>query len=310
LLLALVALAGARARADDGAADRARASQRCAVRLSIALLGKSADPALLSSDNPQGSVDAMLATPEFADRFARFVNSEFNGGPSASAADDPVYWLAAHVVSQKKPWTDLFTGAYQVAAASPTASSMTVTADPNGLGYFRSPSWMKRYAGNEPAGYMLTASFRILSNTTGLTLIPSVGDPGDDRTASGRQAPACRGCHFDQWYALDRFAKLLPMRKGTGDTATFTPPTEGPQSLLGKTLANDRDLVTTLVGSDAWRVHQCRNVYRFLYGRIENQCEAPVFDRCVDALGSATSPGTIQAAVAAVAKDPSFCGSN
>jgi hypothetical protein len=163
---------------------------------------------------------------------------------------------------------------------------------------------MKRYAGNEPAGYMLSASFRILSNTTGLSLNPSVGNPGDDRTETGRSATACKSCHFDQWFALDKFARLLPMKKPASDPPTFTPTTAGPQQLLGKTIANDKELIESLVDSDAWRFAQCRNVFKFLYGRSENQCESKVFDACVDAL---VAKKTIQSAVAAVAKDPSFC---
>ncbi len=294
-------VSGRGAHAEGAATDKAEASERCAIRLSIALKGASADGALLSAPDPQSAVDAMVASPEFAERYARFINSEFNGGPAISATEDPVYYLAKHVLTQKKPWSDLFVGPYAVVA---NATAMDVKDDAAGLGYFRSPSWMKRYAGNEPQGYMLSASFRILSNTTGLTLTPSVGNPGDDRTTTGRSAAACKSCHFDNWFALDKFARLLPMKKPASDPPTFTPPTAGPQQLLGKTLANDKDLVTSLVESDAWRFHQCRNVFKFLYGRQENQCEAKTFDACVDAL---TSTKTIQSAVAAVAKDPSFC---
>lgn len=310
LALPLMAAAGAfvtsrGARAEGAEGDRAEANERCAIRLAIALQGKSADAALLSSPDPQSSVDAMVASPEFAERYARFINSEFNGGPSASANEDPVYALAKHVIANKKPWTDLFIGPYQVtASASPTATVMEVKDDPNGLGYFRSQAWMKRYAGNEDQGYMLVAVFRIQQNTTGLTLVPSVGNPGDDRSANGRAAGVCKSCHYDTWFALDKFAKLLPKRRVQGDVITFVPPTEGPQVLLGKTLANDKELVEALVDSDAWRFNQCRNVFKFLYGREENQCEAKVFDACVDSL---TSQKTIQAAVATVAKDASFC---
>jgi hypothetical protein len=304
LIAAGVALVTGRgAHAEGGEADKAEANERCAIRLAIALEGKSADSALLTAPDPQATVDAMVDSPEFADRYARFINSEFNGGPALSATEDPVYYLAKYVLTQKKPWSELFIGPYKV-VANATATGMDVTADATGLGYFRSPSWMKRYAGNEPQGYMLSASFRILSNTTGLTLTPSVGNPGDDRTATGRSASGCKSCHFDNWFALDKFARLLPMKKPASDPPTFTPPTEGPQQLLGKTLANDKDLVTTLVDSDAWRFNQCRVVYKFLYGRPENQCEAKTFDACVDALASKK---TIQSAVAAVAKDASFC---
>lgn len=301
-LAAGVALsAGQRAHAEGGEADRAEANERCAIRLSIALVGKSPDGALLASTNPQSAVDGMVASPDFAERYARFVNSEFNGGPSSDAKDDPVFYLARHVITENRPWSDLFVGPYDVVAS---ATAMDVKADPDGLGYFRTSAWMKRYAGNEDQGYMLVGAFRILSNTTGLVLTPSVGNPGEDRTASGRAASACKGCHFESWFALDTFAKLLPKKKVTGDVVSFTPPTEGPQKLLGKTIADDKALVTSLVDSDAWRFNQCRLVFRFLYGRPENQCESKVFDACVDALGTQK---TIRAAVAAVAKDSSFC---
>jgi hypothetical protein len=291
------------ARADGADAEKAEASERCAIRIAIALQGKSADAALIANPDPQSTIDGMLASPEFADRYARFINSEFNGGPSTAAGDDPVYYLAKYVVAQNKPWSELFVGSYSVVAAT-DGKSMDVAVDAKGLGYFRTASWMKRYAGNEPAGYMLSASFRILSNTTGLTLNPSVGNPGDDRTETGRSATACKSCHFDQWFALDKFARLLPMKKPASDPPTFTATTGGPQQLLGKTIATDKELVETLVDSDAWRFNQCRNVFKFLYGRSENQCESKVFDSCVDAL---VATKTIQSAVAAVAKDPSFC---
>ena len=288
------------AHAEDAAGDQAEQNERCAIRLSIALVGKSPDAQLMSSTSPQGAVDAMLASPEFADRFASFLNTKFNGA-ATTATEDTVYAMTKYVITNDKPWSDMFVGPYKVV---PTATGMDVQADPNGLGYFRSPTWMKRYAGNESAGYMLSASFRILSNTTGLVLTPSVGLPDDDRTETGRLQSPCKSCHFDQWYALDKVARLLPLRKGQGDLMTFTPPTEGPQQVAGKTLANDKELVNALVSSDAFRFAQCRNVFEFLYGRPENQCEAPLFDKCVDALDQQK---TIKAAVAAVAKDPSFC---
>lgn len=292
---------GEGAHAEDASADKAEAAERCAARLSIALLGKSPDAALMASSDPQGRTDAMLASPDFADRFARFINATFNGGPSASGTDDPVYYLAKHVVSNDKPWADMFVGPYGITA---TSSEMEVTDDPEGLGYFKSSAWKKRYAGNEEQGYMLVGAFRILSNTVGLELVPSVGNPGDDRSDQGRKASPCKSCHFDAWYALDTYAKLLPRRKGQGDAMTFSAPTEGPQQILGKTVADEAELVRTLVDSDAWRFRQCRNVFQFLHGRPENQCESLVFDQCVDALATKK---TMRAAVAAVAKDPSFC---
>jgi hypothetical protein len=302
--LAIAAALGASskgARAADDAQDKAEANERCAVRLAIALVGKSAEPAELSSQNPQGAVDRLVDSPAFAERWARFINAEFNGGPQTSATDDPVYYLAKHIVTNKKPWVEMFTGAYSVTA---TATAMEVKDDPAGIGYFTSPTWMRRYAGNEDKGIMLVGAFRTIQNTTGVTLVPSVGNPGDDRTATGRMGANCKSCHFDQWYALDKFASLLPLKKLTGETVSFAPNPAGPQQILGKTIADQKGMVAALVDSDAFKFAQCRNVFKFLYGRPENQCEAKVFDACVDALDNKK---TIQSAVAVVAKDPSFC---
>ena len=289
------------AHAEDATADKAELNERCSVRLSIALLGASPDAALLASTDPQSAVDSMVATPAFQERFARFINSEVSGTPVEDPKNDPVYWLAHHVLTQNKPWSDLFIGPY---ALTPTETGMSVTQDPNGVGYFRSPQWMRRFAGNDEEGTMLVAAFRMTQNTTGLELKASVGNPEEDRSLEGRKAPACRGCHYDAWFALDTVAQLLPKREGTGDAMTFLPPTAGPQQLLGKTIANDKEYLETLVSSEAWLFNQCRRVFKFLYGREENQCEATVFDACVDAL---SEKKTIQAAVATVAKDPSFC---
>jgi hypothetical protein len=275
---------------------------RCATRLSIARTGRSPSSALLASTDLGGAIDTLVASPDFAERYARFVNSEFNDAAATDATADPIYYLAKFVISNDKPWSDLFVGGFQVKASGTTA--MTVTPDPNGLGYFRTDAWRKRYAGNESSGLMLVGAFRIFANTTGLQLVASVGAPDDDRTVTGRMGSPCRACHFDSWFALDKAAALLPRKKGQDDTVTFTAPSSGPQQLMGKSIADDKALLTTLVGSDGWRFQQCREVFKFLYGRPENKCEAQTFDRCVDAL---TQKQTIRAAVIAAAKDPAVC---
>ena len=141
---------------------------------------------------------------------------------------------------------------------------------------------MKRYAGNEPKGYMLVRAFRILSNTTGLTLIPVGRQP---RRRPHRDRPLRGGVQELPLRSVVRDrqvrASLLPTKKPASDPPTFTPATAGPQQLLGKTIADDKQLIETLVDSDAWRFNQCRSVFKFLYGRSENQCEAKVFDACV-----------------------------
>lgn len=277
-------------------------SPRCAIRLSIALAGKSPDATTLATKDVPTAVERLVASNDFAERFARFTNAQFNVGPAPSGAEDPVYYLAKHVITTNKPWSDLFLGPYAIRAQG--ASSMTVSNDPRGLGYFRSQAWMKRYAGNEPEGLMLVGAFRILSDTTGLELQPSVGAPDDDRTAAGRAKAPCNSCHLEKWYALDKVAQLLPRKRGTDMDVSFGPAAGGPQTLLGKQLADDKALLTALVDSDSWRFAQCRNVFKFLYGRPENKCEAAAFDRCVDAL---QQQKTIRAAVIAVATDGAVC---
>lgn len=305
LLAAGAALVDKRtAHAEDASGDQAEVNERCAVRLSIALTGKSPAAGALTAANPQDNVDAMLDSPEFADRYASFVNSEFNGGPISAANDDPIYALAKHVISEKMPWSDLFMGPYSLTAGATASDEMQIGDDADGLGYFRSDSWRKRYAGNEEKGIMLVAAFRIVQNTTGLELIPSIGNPGDKRDEEGRKNGPCKSCHFDSWFAIDTVASLLPLRKGTGTAATFPERDVEPVQLLGKTISSDKELVANLVDSDAFKFNQCRMVFKFLYGRAENQCEAKTFDACVTALETSK---TIQSAVAAVAKDASFC---
>lgn len=292
--IALVAAGSKPAAAGDDAAEK---RERCATRLSIAVLGTSPAPALMAAANPQDQVDAMLADAGFIERFARFTNSQLNPQPGEKAAEDASYTLSKYVLTNTKPWSDLFVGAYDVTNA--------VAPDANGLGYFRSDAWMRRYAGNEEDGYRLSAAYRILQNTTGLELTATTNVQGVDLTATGRQSKDCRGCHYESWFALDKVAKVLSRRKGQNANMTFLPPTEGPQQILGnKTIADDKQLVTELVASENFRVNACRLAFKYLYGRIENTCEAQVFERCVDAFAK---DRTMQSALAVVAKDPTFC---
>lgn len=288
------------AQAED--ADSAEARERCSIRLSLSLLGESPDASLLAASNPQSRVDAMVGSEKFVNRFADFINSQLAGTPSPDANRDPVYFLAHHVLAENKPWSDLFIGKYDLI---PTAGGIDIVDDPDGLGYFRSELWLKKYAGNDEEGALLIPAFRITQNTTGLELAASVGVPEEDRGEEGRKAPACRSCHYDSWYALDHVANLLPRRSGTGEDMVLIPPSGDAQVLLdGRNVSSDAEYVRALVSSDAWYFNQCRRVFKFLYGREENTCEAVVFDECVDTLRSTQD---IKAAVATVAKDPTFC---
>ena len=300
---AAAALVVAHGRASATGEDPTSLRERCATRLSIALLGKSATPAQMTAADPQSAVDGMLQDGAFAERFARFVNATFNDDPGMTPDEDSAYWLTKYVLANGKPWSDVFVGPYDVSADA--GGAVTVKDDPNGLGYFRSRAWLVRYAGNEATGLKLVTAYHILNNVLGLQLVASTNAPNADISVTGRQQAPCNGCHFDPWFALDHVASVLTRRVGTGDTMTFSPPTGGPQTILGGlTIADDGQLVHALVNDVAFKYRACELAFQYLYARKENACEGGVFDACVDAFGA---KGTIQSAIAAVAKDPSFC---
>lgn len=302
LLILVTLTAGVAAAQSVGAPIDPQQAERCAVRLGIAFTGKSPDAALLSQANPQTQVSELLKTTAFIERFARFVNSTFNDEPGATSVEDSAYHLAKYVLTNDKPWTDLFLGPYKVDTVS---GQVQVQDDPNGLGYFRSMPWLKRYAGNEEQGIKLSTAYRMLNNVTGVKLVPSVNAAGADVSATGREGAGCRGCHYDGWFALDRVASVLTKRKGTGANMTFEPPTAGPQALLdGQLISDDKELITALVNSPNFEFNTCRLAFQFLYGRKELACEGPIFDRCVDAF---RAEKTIQSALLAVAGDASYC---
>ena len=281
---------------------------RCATRLSISLTGRPPSAELLMADDPQAHVDALLDDPAFVEQFSRFVNSELNPEPGETPAADATYWLARHLLTNNRPWRELFDGKYRVEAV-PAADGMPATArvvdDPDGLGYFRSRPWMVRYAGNEEQGYRLNAAFRIQQNIVGLDVGAVTSAPETDISATGRQAAACKGCHYDSWFALDKVAKILSRRSGPDNNIVFVPPDEGPQVILdGRTIADDVELVQALVESTDHKFRTCRMAFQYLYGRAEASCEAALFDQCIDAY---ETTGDMRAAVRTIAADESFC---
>jgi hypothetical protein len=166
---------------------------------------------------------------------------------------------------------------------------------------------MERYAGNDPDHYALQMAHRILNNTLGIKLVANSNAPGADVSTVGRQAAACKGCHYEGPFALDLIARLLPRvtPRNSDGTAGFdmeAPIT--PQTVLDKTVQNERDLVETLVASDQFKFNACRLAFKFLYGRAESPCESPLFDRCFDTF---SKTGKIQDAVSVVATDPTYC---
>lgn len=278
--------------------------ERCAVRVSIAITGKAPSADMLASIDPQARADGLLDTTDFIERYARFVNTKWNRTPGATSEEDAPYHLAWKILQERKPWKEMFLGAYKVVKVN---DLIKIENDPNGLGFFNSPAWMKRYAGNEPNGIQLSRAYRIMNNTIGLKLTPSTNAPDADITATGRSAVGCRGCHYDGMYALDLAASLLPKRVGTdAATMTFETPATPPSVTLmgGHTMTSEREFVTTLVESESFRFNTCRMAFNYLFGRNENRCEAHAFDRCMKEF---RNTGTLQSAVAAIVKDPAFC---
>jgi hypothetical protein len=286
------------------AALTADQAERCATRLSISLTGKSPTSALMSNANPYSQVDALIASSDFQERFARFINATFNDDPGMTAVEDPAYYLAKYVLTNNLKWEDMFIGAYKVDIAT-GATNPSVMSDANGLGYFRSPAWMKRYAGNEMQGIKISTGYRMMNNTLGLKLVASTNAPGADVSINGRQSPGCRACHFDSWFALDKVASILSRKVTTNGNVTFgAPPATSADILGGMTIHDDKELVTALVKSEAFEFRACRIAFEFLYGRPELTCEGPIFDKCMDAF---KADGKIQSALAAVAKDSTYC---
>lgn len=286
----------------DAQTDAAEKAERCATRISIAMVGEGASAQLLASPTPQTAFDTLVKDPRFQERFSRFINSQFNQVPGATAAEDASYYMTKYVLTNEKPWTDMFLGPYDVVQQGNDA---VVQNNPNGLGYFRSRAWMVRYAGNELAGIKIVTAYRMMQNTIGLTLSATTNAPTVDTSATGRKAAQCAGCHYNPWFALDKVAAVLGTRTGTGMNTQFQPNTLGPQQILGGvTIADDKELVTALVNNEAFNVNACRLAFKYLYGRAEYSCEGPVFDQCVTAF---KADKKITTALSVVAKDPSFC---
>ncbi len=301
LAMAVALFAGSSAFAQENLAPEAQT--RCATRVSIALLGSSPSTELLGSTQPQARVEEMLQSSEFIERFARFANQQFNDEPGTTSEEDASYYMVKEVLTRKLPWKETFLGKWRVTGGSNGAAR--VVSDPEGLGYFRSPAWLNRYAGNELEGYKLRTAYRIMNNVIGLKLVAATNDADVDTSSNGREAAACRTCHYDGAFPLDKVARVLTRVDRSGDEIAFVPSTEAPQEILGGLIIrDDAELVHALVDSEDFRFNACRLAFNFLYGRPEYSCEGAVFDRCMDAF---SMYGTIQSAIQTVATDASFC---
>jgi len=254
---------------------------------------------------PQQQVPALLKDPNFAKRWAAFVNSKVNAQPGLTAEDDVMTAVIQYTFANDLPWRDVFVGRFALSGPSGYPKIAVDAAQPP-WGFFGLTPWLRRYAGNASDGRMLQASYRVMRATIGLDLVPSPQNATGDASASGRERPECRSCHYDSPYALDHVAQLLPFtRSGIGNQMKLVPQTATPQVLFnGQTVQSFDDLLQRLVSSDAFSFWSCRLAFEFTMGRKETGCEAPLFDRCVDALNQT---GDIRAGIAAIMQDPSYC---
>jgi hypothetical protein len=300
----IASLASPKKATADAASDAKERAEKCATRLFTTMIGEGATTEALASATPQTSFDSLVTDAKFRERFSRFINSQFNPNPGMTPAEDASYYLTRYVLQNDKPWTDMFVGQYDVVANG--ANDATVQVSANGLGYFRSRAWAVRYAGNESAGVRIVGAYRMMQNTLGLKLAATTNLADiTDISADGRKAAQCSGCHYNPWFALDKVAVVLGTRTGTGAETQFSAPTAGPQQILGGIMvSNDKELAEALVANEAFNVNACRLAYRYLYGRTEYTCEAPVFDACVKAF---KADKKITSALAVIAKDPAFC---
>jgi hypothetical protein len=292
------------------------ARERCARRIASALTDQGPSPALMAASDPQSMIPQLLGpavvptdggmivyTP-FQEKFSRYIDKTFNSEPGMVPAEDAAYYLTRHVLQNNLAWSQLYIGPYRVDPGPTVFDDARVVNDTAGLGYFRSRTWMVRYAGNEIDGYRLVTAYRMMNNVLGVKLTAAQNTDGINSTSRQSNA-ACSGCHYEPVFGLDLAAKILSRRSGTGTTMTFIAPNEGPQLLLGgQTISNDSQFVTAMVNAADFKFRACRIAFEFLYGRPEYKCEGQIFDRCMTAF---TASGRIQDAISTVSRDPSFC---
>jgi hypothetical protein len=270
--------------------------ERCATRLAVNLTGHGPSAALLTSTNPQSQVDALLDSPEFVERFARFINARFNPSKADFKAQEPTYYLTKYIIESDLPWSDMFVGPVSTMRDGGAGVDPNLYVADAGMGYFTSVDWRNRYAGNEIAGYRIVTAYMLINNVLGVKMQAAVNTDGI--TAEGRKAAPCSGCHYDEVFGLDKIARLLTLKNGTR-------PDKTPQTLLGgQSISSQKMLLDTMVASPEFRFNACRLAVEFAYGRSEYKCEGPLFDQCVAAF---TATGKMKSAIGTFLKDPSYC---
>ncbi len=141
------------ARAQAATEQELRCTRRIALTLGLGELGLDyrSMSSGLSGAAPASRIRTWLETPAAIRSFASFVNSRFNPVPAANSYEDAVYSATVFVLTNNRPWRDLFVGKLHI-----DSTNGQVRDDPNAraLGYFNG-DWLFRYKGNEVHGVML-----------------------------------------------------------------------------------------------------------------------------------------------------------
>lgn len=309
LLVVGVSMCATALGADPTPAEQAEA--RCTRRLVQTLTGLELNQVSIGTPvmHPiQQHLAPYLAHPQFRRRLAAFINTKLSPGPSVTnfGGEDSLYAMATYVLDRDLPWREVFIGRYAI--SNPDSAAAQVTPDPKGLGIFRAPGWVTRYAGNAPDSYRLIGAYRMLQNLTGLVLVPSANNNQGDTTSKGRERADCRGCHFDSPWGLDKVARVIGKKvsflRPDNQKEWHAGPPEEPQLIFGTLVHDDEELVRLIVGSNDFKFWTCRLAFEFVTGRQENTCEGEVFDRCMDAF---EKDGSLISAVGAIAGSPEVC---
>ena len=188
--------------------------ERCASRLSIAMLGKRARRLSCSRRRTRkGARSTMTSDWAFIDRFSRFLNACSTTRPARNVPTRRVISSRRASCGTAKPYRELFTGkAHRRPAQSVVEQQRRGQGRPAGIGYFNLAvlGSLRRQREN---GVRLRKAYRILNNTSGSVVAASNAAcaPGREarRGTGARTAVRCRSCHFDSWFALDRSAGVL-----------------------------------------------------------------------------------------------------
>lgn len=284
----------------------AKAEPGCFTRSKGVLLRKGHGSLPEGQDELKMSLD-LLKTEAFYNEFARFINAQFKEEPGGLAQDAP-FFIVKHVLQNQLPWKQVFLGPFDLKNKSKKNNQpkFQVVEDEKGLGYFKVKAFQNLYAGNEETGLKLVMAYRIYHNVVGLNLMANNATSENDAGLATRESASCRGCHFENWYALDKAADVLSRTVRKGNHISHVEPPKGAKLALGdRVVRNQKELIEALVASEMFSFHACRLAFRFVYGRDELLCEGEIFDRCVDAF---ERQGMIQDGLKSLIQSPGMCG--